>query len=98
MTRLYPKTIRNKAFLSRLLEFYLVSLENSPYQLTLRNLAWDTQIPENVLRRLLNYYRTPEDLHSITTTDFYIAFSNIMIHYPTALMWWDLDGQVFVSV
>jgi hypothetical protein len=98
MTRIYPKMIKNKAFLSRLLEFYLVSLEQSPYQLTLRNLAWDTQIPENVLRRLLNYYRTPEDLHSITTTDFYIAFSNIMIHYPTVLIWRDVDGQVFVSV
>lgn len=98
MQRLLPKTIKNPVFLSRLLEFYLYSLEQSPYQVTLKNLAWDTNIPENILRRLSRFYRTPSDSAEITAADFHIAFANIMIHYPGTKIWWDLDGQVFISV
>ena len=98
MLRLYPKTLQNRVFLSRLLEYYLVALQDSPHQLSLRNLAWDTHIPESVLLRLLNYYRTPEDETVITAEDFHIAFANIMVHYPTVRLWWDVDGQVYVSM
>lgn len=98
MERLLPKTIKNPVFLSRLLEFYLFSLEQSSYQVTLKNLAWDTSIPENILRRLLCFYRTPSDYSKITADDFHIAFANIMIHYPAAKIWRDRDGQVFVSI
>lgn len=98
MTRLYPKTIQNKAFLSRLLEYYVVTLEQSLFQVTLRNLSWDTGIPETVLLRLLNYYRTPTDRDVVNPEDFHIAFANIMVHYPTVRIWRDVDGQVFVSV
>jgi hypothetical protein len=73
-------------------------LQDSPHQLSLRNLAWDTRIPESVLLRLLNYYRTPDDETVITTEDFHIAFANIMVHYPTVRLWWDVDGQVYVSM
>jgi hypothetical protein len=98
MLRLYPKTVQNKVFLSRLLEYYLVALQDSPYQLSLHNLSWDTRIPESVLRRLLHYYRTPEDHEVVTVEDFHIAFANIMVHYPTVRLWWDVDGQVYVSM
>lgn len=93
-----PKTIKDPVFLSRLLEFYLYSLEQSSYRVTLKNLAWDTGIPENIVKRLLRFYRTPADRSEITATDFHIVFANIMIHYPAARLWWDSDGQVFVAV
>ena len=98
MQKLTPKTIQNAAFLSRLLEIYLVALENSPHQLTLRNLAWDTNIPESVFLRLMAYYRTPSDSFNIKAADYHIAFANIMVHYPTVSLWWDIDGQVYVAM
>jgi hypothetical protein len=98
MLRLHPKTVQNRVFLSRLLEYYLVMLQDSPHQVSLRNLAWDTRIPESVLLRLLHYYRTPEDEGVMTSEDFHIAFANIMVHYPTVRLWWDVDGQVYVSM
>lgn len=98
MKRIQPKTIKNPVFLSRLLEFYLYTLEQSAYQVTLKNLAWDTKIPESIFRRMLNYYRATENDHEITAADFHIVFANVMVHYPTAKCWWDVDGQVFVSV
>ncbi len=98
MSRLRPKSIQDTPFLSRLLEIYLVELEGSPFGLTLRNTAWDTQIPKNVLRRLLDYYRTPADAYTIHPEDFHIAFANIMIHYPTVTLWLDVDGEVYVAL
>lgn len=98
MQRLYPKTIQNRVFLSRLLEYYLATIEDSPYELTLRNLAWDTEIPEAVWLRLMRYYRTPADAEVITAYDFHIAFANVMVHYPTVKMWWEADGNVYISV
>lgn len=98
MRRLYPKTIQNTAFLSRLLEYYLVTLEQSEYQLTLRNLAWDTRIPESVLKRMLAYYRTSADTYNIYASDFHIVFANIMVHYPAVTLWWDVDGQVYIAL
>jgi hypothetical protein len=98
MQRIKPKNIQDPALLSRILEVYLTELEQSPHALTLRNLAWDTQIPENVLRRLLDYYRTPADTYIIYASDFHIAFANIMVHYPTVTLWWDLDGEVYVAM
>lgn len=98
MKRLVPKNIKNPVFLSRLLEFYLYSLEQSSYHVTLKNLAWDTGIPEKILTRMLHYYRTPSDHNDISPADFHIVFANIMIQYPTVRLWWDTDGQVFVSI
>lgn len=98
MERLYPRKIRDKAFLSRLLGLYIQTLEQSPFELTMRNLAWDTQIPESIWHRLMRYHQTPSDEHLITVEDFHIAFSNIMIHYPTVAIWRDIDGGIYISV
>lgn len=98
MQRIHPKTIQNRVFLSRLLEYYLATIEDSPYELTLRNLAWDTEIPEAVWLRLMRYYRTPADAEVITIQDFHIAFANVMVHYPGVRMWLETNGDVYISV
>ena len=98
MVRIYPKMIQNRAFLSRLLEYYLSTLEHSALGLTLTNISWDTRIPETVLRRLMAYYRTPADSGIITAEDFHIVFRNIMVHYPTVRLWREKNGETFISV
>jgi hypothetical protein len=98
MTRLYPQRIRDKFFLSRLLESYLGQLESSELQVTLRTLAYNSDIPLQVFVRMMQLHKNPEDAHRIHTSDYHILFSNIMFHYPTIKMWLQDDGSVFFEM
>ncbi|MBL7806833.1 MAG: hypothetical protein JNN28_03415 [Saprospiraceae bacterium] len=98
MKRLRPRQIQDKFFLSRLLELYLQTLIDSPLELRLRALAYDTRIQETVFHRLMNLHRNPSDAPHIEAEDFHILFSNIMFRYPTVKLWLDDDGCVFIEM
>lgn len=98
MKRLYPRQIQDKFFLSRLLEQYLAVLAESPLEVKLKALAYDTRIPESIFRRLMDLHRTPSDAVNINANDFHILFSNIMFRYPTVKMWLQDDGEVFFEM
>lgn len=98
MKRIYPRQIQDKFYLSRLLEQYVTTLEKSPLQVTLRALAYNSDIPESIFRRLMHLHHNPADASNINAEDFHILFSNIMFRYPTVKMWLQDDGEVFFEM
>ena len=94
MKRLRPHLIQDKFYLSRLLELYITTLQESPLELRLKGLAYDTCIPESIFERLMGLYRNPEDAPNINAKDFHILFANIMFRFPTVKMWLANDGEV----
>lgn len=94
MKRLRPNHIHDKFYLSRLLELYITTLQESPLELRLKALAYDSRIPESIFQRLMALYRTPEDAENITVEDFHILFGNIMFRFPTVKMWQMDDGEI----
>ncbi|MFN0033689.1 MAG: hypothetical protein ACKVUS_01395 [Saprospiraceae bacterium] len=98
MKRLHPRDIKDKFYLSRLLELYITTVQESPLELRLKAIAYDSQIPEYIFHRLMNLYRNPEDAPNINPEDFYILFANIMFSFPTVKMWLTNDGEVFFEM
>lgn len=98
MKRLRPRNIQDKIFLSQLLELYLQTLMDSPLEVRLKALAFDTRIPESVFHRLMNLHRNPEDAPNIEAEDFHILFSNIQFRFPTVKLWQDNRGAVFIEM
>jgi hypothetical protein len=98
MKRLYPRRIQDKMYLSRLLERYLQALEESPMQVHLRALSYNSKIPESVFRRLAGLHRQPSDATHIDATDFHVVFSHIMFRYPTVRIWLQDDGEFFFEM
>lgn len=94
MKRLRPHLIQDKFYLSRLLELYITTLQESPLELRVKALAYDTFIPEAIFYRLMHLYRHPEDAPNIDATDFHILFANIMVRFPTAKMWLMANGEI----
>jgi hypothetical protein len=94
MRRIRPSHLQDKMFLSRLLELYITRLQESPLELRLKGLAYDTCIPESIFHRLMGLYRNPEDAEHINAEDFHILFRNIMFRFPTVKMWLMDDGEV----
>ncbi len=94
MKRLRPHQIQDKIYLSRLFELYITTLQESPLELRLKGLAYDTDIQESIFRRLMNLYRNPDDAPNINAEDFHILFANIMFRFPTVKMWLTDDGEV----
>ncbi len=94
MKRLRPHQIQDKFYLSRLLELYITTLQESPLELRLKGLAYDTYIQESIFHRLMNLYRNPEDAPNINAEDFHILFANIMFRFPTVKLWLMDDGGV----
>lgn len=98
MKRLRPHQIQDKNYLSRLLELYITTLQESPLELRLKGLAYDTRIPEPIFRRLMGLYRNPEDAVHVNAEDFHIVFSNIMFRFPTVKMWLTDHGEVLFEL
>jgi hypothetical protein len=98
MKRLRPSNLQDKIFLSQLLELYLQTLINSPLEVRLKALAFDTRIPESVFHRLMNLHRNPEDAPNIEAKDFHVLFANIQFRFPTVKLWLDATGGVFIEM
>ncbi len=98
MRRLYPRHIQNTRYLSRLLEQYLQALAESPLQLQLKNLSWESQIPESIFHRLMDLQHNPADAGIIQPADFHVVFANIMFRYPTVKLWLQKDGEIFIEM
>lgn len=98
MKRIYPRRIRDKFYLSALLDRYISALQDSPLELRLKALAYDLRIPEAIIRRLMALHRDPDDAPNIHAEDFHILFSNIMFRYPTVKIWADDSGEVFFEL
>jgi hypothetical protein len=98
MRRLRPGSLRDKKRLSELLDLYLRTLRESPLQVTLRRLSYDSGIPERILCRLASLHRDPADDTHVRLEDYYIVFANIQFRYPTVKMFECPDGRVFFKV
>ena len=98
MKRLRPRNFQDKLFLSRLLDLYLQALMDSPLEVRLKALAFDTRIPESVFQRLMHLHRNPEDAPNIDAEDFHILFSNIQFRFPTVRLWLDEQGEIFIEM
>ena len=98
MRRLYPRQIQDTAYLSRLLEKYLQALRESPLQLELKALSWESQIPVSIFQRLMDLQHNPGDAIHIKPADYHVLFSNIMFRYPTVKLWLQHDGEVFIEM
>jgi hypothetical protein len=98
MKRIYPRHIRDKFYLSRLLELYLKALAESPLAVTLRALSYDAAIPESVIDRLRNLHRNPADSPNIDPEDYHILFANLMFRYPTVKLWETARQEVFIEM
>lgn len=98
MHRLYPYRLSDPFELSRLLELYLQHLAVCALQVDLKQLSYDTRIPEAVFQRLCALYRHPEDAPNILVTDFHIVFANVMFRYPTIKIWRDAADNIFFEI
>lgn len=96
--RIFPRQIRDKMLLSRLLDQLLELLTDSPLQVSLRTLSYDTHIPACVYERLAALHREPEDAPNIEQEDFYIVFSNVLFRYPTVKIFRQADGKLFFTL
>ena len=98
MKRLYPRQIHDTVFLSGLLELYLRHLEESELQVTLKTLAYNSDIPESIFTRMVQLHKNLADVPNIRAEDYHIVFSNIMFHYPTIKIWRQEDGGIFFEM
>ena len=98
MKRLYPRRIRNRLFLSQLLDSYVEHLKHSEFQVSLRALAYNIGVPESVLLRMTRLYKQPEEAGGMVADDFHIVFSNVMFHFPTIRIWMLDDGSLFFEM
>lgn len=96
--RIYPGRIQDKFYLSRLLDLLLHTLAESPLQVRLKALSYDTQIPESIFLRLKDLHRQPEDAPNITAQDYHILFANILFRYPTVRLYEEPDGNIFFEM
>jgi hypothetical protein len=96
-TRLYPRQIRDKLQLSRLLEDLLYLLASEPMCTPVATLAFNTKIPISVFTRLTNLQHAPEDAANVQLEDFYTVFSNVTVRYPTIKLWRLPDQTVFIT-
>ena len=90
MKRIRPHRIRDKFYL----EPYITTLQNSPLELRLKGLAYDTRIPEPIFQRLIDLSRHPEDAPNIKAEDYHVLFANIMFRFPTVKLWESDDGEI----
>ncbi|HNE29401.1 MAG TPA: hypothetical protein PKL15_15405 [Saprospiraceae bacterium] len=96
--RVYPRQIRDKLRLSLLLDQLLCLLADSPLQVSLRALSYDTHIPAGVFERLSTLRHDPADAPNIELEDFYIVFSNVLFRYPTVKIFRQADGELFFTL
>lgn len=98
MRRLYPYKIKDKFYLSRLLDELMQTLETCPLQVSLKALSYDTQIPESIFQRMRMLHLQPADAPNINAQDYHILFSNILFRYPTVQIFIQQDGSVFFKM
>ncbi|MBK6932144.1 MAG: hypothetical protein IPH12_15260 [Saprospirales bacterium] len=98
MKRILPYRIRDKFYLSSLLDQLLHTLEACPLQVPLKALSYDAQIPEQIFIRLQVLHQHPEDAPNITAEDFHILFANILFRYPTIRLYELPDGRIFFKM
>lgn len=98
MKRISPYRIQNKFHLSRLLDQLLHTLETCPLHVPLKTLSYDSQIPENIFRRLQTLHQHPEDAPNINAEDFHILFANILFRYPTIQLYELPNGHIFFKM
>ncbi len=98
MRRILPRSINDKFRLSFILGAYLDVLRESPLQVRLSGLAYETRIPEQVFHRLLSLRANPSDAANIQAEDFHILFSNLQFRYPTLKIWELENGEVFIEI
>jgi hypothetical protein len=94
MQRIYPVRIKDKFYLSKLLEQYLQVLAESPLQVSVQTLSYDTGIPQVVLERLAALHHNLADAHHINAADYHVVFANVMFRFPTIRMYAGRNGMV----
>ena len=95
MKRVYPKQIRDVRRLSEVLHALLSTLRQSPLQVTLRALSYETGIPEPIFQMLQDAHQQVEFPPALRAEDFHIVFANILIRYPAVRVYSAGDKGVF---
>lgn len=95
MKRIFPASLRDSDLLSRLLHDYLILLKDSPLQVSLKTISYESKIPEAVLERLANWHKEGQGNVPVETRDFHIVFANLLFRYPTVKIWGHRNGYLF---
>jgi hypothetical protein len=95
---LVPKSIKDTLRLSRLLDRSLHELGHSSLEMSMKSLAWDSQIPLEIWQRLRNLHQNPDDATNIEAKDFHIVFAEIKMRFPTMRMWELADGAIYFEM
>ena len=98
MHRLQPHRMQDPVKLSRLLEAYLNTLQQSPLHVPLRALSYDTGIPEHVLEALASLHLNEPPDTDIPTHLFYALFNQMQLHFPTIQIFENDAGEWFFVV
>jgi hypothetical protein len=98
MKRLYPRQLNDKFLLSQLLERFLATLQHSALEVKMKALSYDSNIPEDILLRLQNLHRNPDDAVNIRAEDYHVVFSNLLFRYPTVRLWRQANGDVYIEL
>lgn len=98
MKRIFPRQTDDVFYLSRLLDQLLQTLTDSPLEVRIKALSFDSGIPESIFTRLRTLHAHPEDAPNITARDFYIVFSNILFRFPTVRLYESDDGSIYFTM
>ncbi len=98
MKRIYPYRIQDKYYLSWLLDYYITALQESPLQVRVKALSYDSGIPESIFYRLMALHKNPDDGPNINAEDLHILFANVMYRFPTVKIWQEYNGHIFLEM
>jgi hypothetical protein len=89
MKKIKHHQIKNILSLSTLLDQVLQTLANTDLRVTLKHIAYDTQISEPTFEILRSLNENPDLVDEFKTDDFYAVLSSVLFRYPTLKIWVD---------
>jgi hypothetical protein len=87
MRRLNIYHLKDILLLSVLLNQVMTTLADSDLKVTLKHLAYDTEISERSLELLRNLKNTPELASEFKAGEFHVVLISILFRYPTLKIW-----------
>jgi hypothetical protein len=89
MKKINHHQIKNIQSLSTLLDQILQTLASTDLRVTLKHIAYDTQISEQTFEILRSLNENPDLIDEFKTDDFYVVLSSVLFRYPTLKIWVD---------
>jgi hypothetical protein len=98
MRRINFHHIKDISALSTLLDQILVLLANSELRITLKSLAYDTEISERTFEILRNLNETPELMQEFSPLDIHVVLSSVLFRFPTLKIWEEENKTFFLEI